>query len=87
MLTAVVDIEVFSPTVVSEDSDVEAVVAIFTQPVVSYLSYVSVDVLYLSIPVTPVGLLPVVLFGSVNAPVAPEKLTSVSVRLKLLADT
>ena len=69
MLVAEVPIDVASPVLVSSDSVTEACVAMFVQPVVSYLSYVSVDVLYLIIPVTLLlGLAAVVPLGSVIAP-------------------
>ena len=86
MLVADVPIEVFTPVDVSSASEVLACVAISINVLVdeSNLSYVPVVVLYLNIPVTPVGRCAVVPFGNVNAPVLPDKISCVSVCLMLL---
>ena len=84
MFVADVPTEVLFPVVVSLKSEVEEVVVIAVQPLVSYLSYVLVVVLYLNIPTAPVERCAVVPEGSFNDPVAPDKSSISAVKLILL---
>ena len=84
ILTVLVSIDVLVPVVVSLDSVVVEVCAMFTQPVESYLSYDPVLVLYLIIPTAPPSLCAVVPDGHFSACVAPDASNKVSVSCKLL---